>query len=252
VQDTAEAVRTLTLLADLGLTADLDADSDFAALRAVPAVQAVASRLAANAQPLIRSRVAATLPEPDFFAEGISHDPRRGVWYVASIRHRKVSRIDSAGVAVDVISRASTISGGARRPRRPENVLATMPHSAMVLAYADSGAQGSWRSTGERSGPAASISASPAASVAIGRRRTAMSHATDSRDPATGEFRRASRRKSFSAIRLSLLGSMGSRRRPGRGLFARRPAVDAVAYGAFASGPPHHDLGIDGLPTQGR
>lgn len=102
-QDTAEAVRALTLLADLGLTADLDADSDFAALRAVPAVQAVASRLAANAQPLIQSRVAATLPEPDFFAEGISHDPRRGVWYVASIRHRKVSRIDSAGVAVDVI-----------------------------------------------------------------------------------------------------------------------------------------------------
>jgi hypothetical protein len=106
VQDTAEVVRALTLLADMGLTTDLAADSDFAALRAAPALQAVAGRLAANAEPLVRSTVAATLPETDFFAEGISHDPGRGVWYVASIRHRKVARIDRAGRAVEFLKEA--------------------------------------------------------------------------------------------------------------------------------------------------
>ncbi|HEV8598225.1 MAG TPA: hypothetical protein VGQ69_02585 [Gemmatimonadales bacterium] len=106
LQDTVEAVRALTLLADMGQSADLAADSDFAVLRSAPALQAVAARLAANAEPLIRSTVAATLPEADFFAEGISHDPGPGVWYVGSVRHRKVSRIDRAGRAIDFIREA--------------------------------------------------------------------------------------------------------------------------------------------------
>jgi hypothetical protein len=102
LRDTAEAVRALTLLADMGLTAELS-DSDFAALRDAPPVRVVQRRLAANAAPLVRSTVAATLSEPDFWPEGISHDPRRGVWYLASVRHRKVARIDHGGRAHDFI-----------------------------------------------------------------------------------------------------------------------------------------------------
>ena len=102
LSDTAETVRALTLLADMGLTAELS-DSDLAAVREAPAVKAVAARLAANAAPLIKSTVAATLDEPDFWPEGVSHDARRGVWYVGSVRHRKVARIDRAGRTHDFI-----------------------------------------------------------------------------------------------------------------------------------------------------
>jgi DNA-binding beta-propeller fold protein YncE len=104
VQDTAETVRALSLLADLGLSHDLSAEEEFAGLRNVPALRAVSRRLAANAAPRVRSKVAATLREPDFFPEGISHDPTRGAWYLASVRHRKVTRIRRDGTADDLIT----------------------------------------------------------------------------------------------------------------------------------------------------
>jgi sugar lactone lactonase YvrE len=104
VQDTAETVRALTLLADLGLSHDLSAEEEFAGLRNAPALRAVSRHLAANAAPLVRSKVAATLAEADFFPEGISHDPTRGVWYLASVRHRKVTRIRQDGTADDLVT----------------------------------------------------------------------------------------------------------------------------------------------------
>jgi sugar lactone lactonase YvrE len=104
LRDTAEAVRALTLLADLGLSRDLAADSSFAALREVPALKELARRLLANAAPLARSRIAATLSEADFWPEGISHDPRRGVWYLASVRHRKVAEVGANGAARDLVT----------------------------------------------------------------------------------------------------------------------------------------------------
>lgn len=103
VGDTAETARALTLLADYGLTLDLAADSDFAAVREAPAVRAADARLRANAEPLLGSTLAVRLSQADFYPEGISHDPTRGVWYLASVRHRKVSRIDSAGTVLDLV-----------------------------------------------------------------------------------------------------------------------------------------------------
>jgi sugar lactone lactonase YvrE len=101
--DTAETVRALTHLADMGLTLDLAADPDFALVRDAAALRPVARRLHDNAAPLVRSRVAATLTEEDFWPEGISHDPNRELWYLASVRHRKVSRIGPDGRAEDLV-----------------------------------------------------------------------------------------------------------------------------------------------------
>lgn len=104
VQDTAETVRALSLLADLGLSHDLSAEEEFAGLRNAPALRAVSRRLAQNAAPRVRSKVAVTLAEPDFFPEGISHDPTHEVWYLASVRHRKVTRIRRDGTADDLVT----------------------------------------------------------------------------------------------------------------------------------------------------
>lgn len=103
VLDTAATLEALTLLADLGLSVDLTGRADFAGLRDAPALREVARRLAANASPMAESAVAVTLTEPDFFPEGISHDPRSGAWYLGSIRHRKVTRILPGGAAEDLV-----------------------------------------------------------------------------------------------------------------------------------------------------
>jgi len=104
--DTAETIRALDWLARLGLTHDLAADQDFAALRDAPSLRKVARRLAANAAPLARSAVAASLPasESEFFPEGLSHDSIEGVWYIASVRHRKVARVARDGSVRDVVT----------------------------------------------------------------------------------------------------------------------------------------------------
>ena len=98
---------------------DIAADSDFVLARDAPALRGVIRRLAANAAPLPKSTVAATLAEADFFPEGISHDSARGVWYLGSIRHRKVSRI-SAGGGLRRYRRGGSgrTLGGAGGPRR--------------------------------------------------------------------------------------------------------------------------------------
>lgn len=101
--DTAAALDALGLLADLGLSADLAGDADYAALRDAPALRPVARRLAANAASLAQSTLAASLTEADFFPEGISHDPKSGVWYLGSIRHRKVTRVRPGGAPEDVV-----------------------------------------------------------------------------------------------------------------------------------------------------
>jgi sugar lactone lactonase YvrE len=103
MSDTAQTVRALTHLADLGLGLDVAADSDFALVKNAAALRGVVRRLAANAAPMAKSVVAATLAEADFFPEGMSHDPARGVWYLGSIRHRKVTRIARGGAADDIV-----------------------------------------------------------------------------------------------------------------------------------------------------
>ena len=104
VSDTAETVRALSRLADLGLSMDIAADSNFATVRDAAALRPVLRRLATNAAPFQKSTVAATLAQDDFYPEGMSHDSARGVWYLASIRHRKVSRVSRDGTAQDVVT----------------------------------------------------------------------------------------------------------------------------------------------------
>jgi sugar lactone lactonase YvrE len=103
LSDTTQTLRALTHLADLGLGLDVAADSDFVLVRDAPALRGVIHRLTANAAPMPKSTVAATLAEADFFPEGMSHDSARGVWYLGSIRHRKVARITHGGTSDDIV-----------------------------------------------------------------------------------------------------------------------------------------------------
>jgi hypothetical protein len=95
--DTATVLDALTRYADLGLGRDLTADTALARLAALSAFRAVAARHAAQVAPLARGRSAAVLPDSTFFPEGMDIDPRSGLTYVASIRHRTIAELTPRG-----------------------------------------------------------------------------------------------------------------------------------------------------------
>jgi hypothetical protein len=97
MHDTATVLEALTRYADLGLGRDLAADSALARLVALPSFRSVAARHAAQVAPLVRGRSAAVLPDSTFFPEGMDVDPRSGLTYVASIRHRTIAELTPRG-----------------------------------------------------------------------------------------------------------------------------------------------------------
>lgn len=95
--DTAGAFAALRKFAALGYTADVAADSDFTRLKKLPAFTAVRGSLARNAEPVLRSRRAFTLPERDLLTEGIAWDSVTRTFFVGSVHHRKILRIEPSG-----------------------------------------------------------------------------------------------------------------------------------------------------------
>ena len=104
--DTAGAFAMLRRFALLGYTADVMADSDLAPLREAPGFATIRRAIARNGEPIMRSRAAFTLPERDLLTEGIAYDPRSGAFFVGSVRHRKILRIDRSGRVGEFIAPA--------------------------------------------------------------------------------------------------------------------------------------------------
>ncbi len=104
--DTAGAFAMLRRFARLGYTADVMADSDLAPLRSLPPFEAIRRTLARNAEPVMRSQAAFTLPERDLLTEGIAYDPGTGAFFVGSVHHRKIFRIDRTGRVAEFVASA--------------------------------------------------------------------------------------------------------------------------------------------------
>ena len=102
--DTASALASLRRFAAMGYTADLEADSDFVALRSSSALAEIERRLAANRAPVIHGKPAFTLPERDLLAEGVAYDTREGAFYVSAVHRRKIVRMAPDGSFTDFAS----------------------------------------------------------------------------------------------------------------------------------------------------
>jgi sugar lactone lactonase YvrE len=102
--DTTAAAAALGRFVALGYTADLDADADFAVLRGRPVYDSLRRALQGNAAPLVRSRPAFTLAERDLLTEGIAYDPVTRSFYVGSVHHGKILRVDRGGRATDFVA----------------------------------------------------------------------------------------------------------------------------------------------------
>jgi sugar lactone lactonase YvrE len=91
--DPAEALTTLSQLADMGLYFDLAKDKDFAALQGTPGFTALQARFAANLKPVVHSAPAFRLPQRDFIPEGLAYDAASGDFFVASVHKRSIARV---------------------------------------------------------------------------------------------------------------------------------------------------------------
>jgi hypothetical protein len=96
--DTAGAALWLNRVADLGQWREVKKDEDFARVLGAPAIEAAISRLETNRLPMVRSRIAFTLADSAFFPEGIDVDPVGREWFVGSIRHGRLVRVDGTGL----------------------------------------------------------------------------------------------------------------------------------------------------------
>jgi hypothetical protein len=101
--DPAGALQALRHFTRLGYAADVAADPDFSSLRLNPDFMEVAARARRNREPLVRSRVAFTLDQPDLLTEGLAYDPEQRTFYMGSVRHRKILRVTPAGEASDFV-----------------------------------------------------------------------------------------------------------------------------------------------------
>lgn len=103
--DSAAALNALQSYAALGLGRDLRAESSFAWLAGTPRFESAVSTHDANARPLAKSRVRATLPDSTFWPEGMDFDPRTHRFYVASVGHRTIAEVSADGRVRELISR---------------------------------------------------------------------------------------------------------------------------------------------------
>ncbi|MBI5837622.1 MAG: SMP-30/gluconolactonase/LRE family protein [Candidatus Eisenbacteria bacterium] len=101
----ADALQALRRLLRLRVTVPMEADSDFATLRATPAGRAMADSMRAlDARRVDGGSVPAfRLSEPDFIPEGVARG-RRGEFYVGSVHRRKIVRVDRAGKVTEFAS----------------------------------------------------------------------------------------------------------------------------------------------------
>ncbi|HEY6146373.1 MAG TPA: hypothetical protein VIZ69_01695 [Thermoanaerobaculia bacterium] len=102
------AVRTLEDILAHRVASHLDADTDLTAIRGTDGYR----RVVAAMEELRRQRVSSgaarafTIPEKGFVAEGVAYDPVSKSFFVSSVRHRKIVRIDRAGKISDFVPAA--------------------------------------------------------------------------------------------------------------------------------------------------
>jgi sugar lactone lactonase YvrE len=99
------AVRSLEEILAHRVAYDLDADKNFEPIRRLRGYESVRDRMNAFRKETITSGAtrAFTIPEKGFIAEGVAYDSKTRSFFVASIRHRRIVRIDASGRVADLV-----------------------------------------------------------------------------------------------------------------------------------------------------
>jgi hypothetical protein len=89
------ALDLLDEVAAMGLSYPIDDLDQLALLQESARFRAIAARMRANAAPQGDATVAFTLPQRDFFPEGIAVDPDTGALFVSGVRRGEIVRVDA-------------------------------------------------------------------------------------------------------------------------------------------------------------
>ncbi|MDJ0836948.1 MAG: SMP-30/gluconolactonase/LRE family protein [Acidobacteriota bacterium] len=101
-----QAVKLLEKLAALGLAYDTTKLPLHKPLEKHSGYIRVTKKLAANRKPISRAQKVFTLPQNDFYPEGIAHDPKTGHFFIGSVYHRRIDRFDAKGKSAPFITPA--------------------------------------------------------------------------------------------------------------------------------------------------
>lgn len=106
------AIASLRRLAAMQLAVDVT-DSDFDPLRNDPEFTALAAQFAENrTRRIAGADVAFRIPQKGLITEGIAHDADTNSFFVSSVRHGKIVRIDARGRATDfIVPAAGSVHG---------------------------------------------------------------------------------------------------------------------------------------------
>ena len=91
------ALDLLQEVAEMGLAYPIEESEQFAPVAASRRFQDIVARMRANSLPAGEAEVALTLPQRDFFPEGIAFDEHSGTFFVGSVRTGSVVEIIAAG-----------------------------------------------------------------------------------------------------------------------------------------------------------
>jgi sugar lactone lactonase YvrE len=98
--DTEAALDRLERIAAMQYAVDLEASASMAPLREEPRFNDIRQAMAAIAEPMERSSVAFTVPDPTFLVEGVAHDPATGDLFLSSLYLRRIARVHPDGEMV--------------------------------------------------------------------------------------------------------------------------------------------------------
>lgn len=87
------ALAALVRLAGQGLYFDPAAEPGLDALRALPGYPELAARFRRNLDPVGAARREFMVPDPDFIADGIAHDPDTGAYFASGVHRRSIVRV---------------------------------------------------------------------------------------------------------------------------------------------------------------
>ena len=133
------AIDHLERLAAVGGTGELESDPFFDGVRDHDGYQAVAERLAMNAEPHPPAEVVVTFDDAELWPEGIATDATTGDIYVGSFRQNKVVRVSPDGRVTDF---GTTAADGLQ---------------AVVGIWVDSQRGELWAATGDQAAPGAPL-----------------------------------------------------------------------------------------------
>jgi sugar lactone lactonase YvrE len=155
---TETALATLEQILTLRVASDLELDKDFESIRRTEGYRSVLDRMNAFRKERVSSGAtrAFAISDKGFIAEGVAYDPVTKAFFVSSIRHRKIVRIDRSGKITDFVTagrdglrsalgmrvdpKRRTLWVASQAVRSMDGYQKDQPHAAAVFEYdVDSG-----------------------------------------------------------------------------------------------------------------